>query len=452
MTANVDMLLRAHLGPQIHNWSELTPKAKLTMLARLRARAGARERLQFRRIDLYPKQAAIVDDPARFTMCEATTKAGKSASHLEWILEAAIAKGRGEWWWVAPIFPQSKMMFRRAEMRLRGYMQSGEQFNRVGDALPFALNRSELFVEVGGARVWFKGADNPDSLYGEDVQGAVGDEITRWKEESWHALYSTLTATKGRCKLIGNVKGRRNFAYKLARRAEGGEPGWGYHKLTALDAVAGGIMDSEIVEAARRDLPEAVFRELYMAEASDDQGNPFGYEAIRACRMDALSTDAPVVWGWDLAKSTDWTWGVALDERGRQCRSVRFQASWDDTTDRIIRETAGVPAKVDSTGVGDPVLEQLQKRSRGVFEGFKFTAPSKQQIMEGLAVALQSASIGIGDALLVSELESFEYEYTRTGVRYSAPAGLHDDGVCALALAVSHRRHARRRGDYGIAI
>jgi hypothetical protein len=38
--------------------------------------------------------------------------------------------------------------------------------------------------------------------------------------------------------------------------------------------------------------------------------------------------------------------------------------------------------------------------------------------------------------VLISELEEFEYEYTRTGVRYSAPEGFYDDYVCALALAV----------------
>jgi hypothetical protein len=33
-------------------------------------------------------------------------------------------------------------------------------------------------------------------------------------------------------------------------------------------------------------------------------------------------------------------------------------------------------------------------------------------------------------------MDSFEYEYRPGGgVRYSAPAGLHDDGVVALALA-----------------
>jgi len=37
-------------------------------------------------------------------------------------------------------------------------------------------------------------------------------------------------------------------------------------------------------------------------------------------------------------------------------------------------------------------------------------------------------------------LEAFEYAATRTGVRYGAPQGLHDDAVCALALARQHFR------------
>ena len=42
------------------------------------------------------------------------------------------------------------------------------------------------------------------------------------------------------------------------------------------------------------------------------------------------------------------------------------------------------------------------------------------------------------------ELENFEYEYTRTGVRYTAPQGLHDDCVMSLALAVDCKKRIRR--------
>lgn len=69
-------------------------------------------------------------------------------------------------------------------------------------------------------------------------------------------------------------------------------------------------------------------------------------------------------------------------------------------------------------------------------EPFHFTSQSKQKLMEGLAVAIQQKKITYPDGVIVDELEVFEYEYTRGGVKYSAPVGLHDDCVCALALAV----------------
>jgi hypothetical protein len=92
------------------------------------------------------------------------------------------------------------------------------------------------------------------------------------------------------------------------------------------------------------------------------------------------------------------------------------------------------PALVDSTGVGDPVLEELQFE-HGNFIGYKFSQTSKQKLMEGLAVSIQSREITFPVGLIPQELEIFGYEFTRTGVSYSAPEGHNDDCVCALALA-----------------
>ena len=62
--------------------------------------------------------------------------------------------------------------------------------------------------------------------------------------------------------------------------------------------------------------------------------------------------------------------------------------------------------------------------------------------MEGLAVAIQRGEVAFPDGVIVSELESFEHYYKRTGVQYSAPDGMFDDCVCALALAVNCHRVA----------
>ena len=396
-------------------------------------------------LPLYPKQQAIIDDDSRFTITEATTKAGKTMSHIEWQLWEIAELGRGNHWWVAPISDQADIAFRRAKDRLRGFIDSGGEMIRVSDPYPFRANETRKYIEFAGGIFWFKSADKPDSLFGEDVYTLTGDEITRWKKESWNACYTTLTATKGRGKLIGNVKGKKNFAYKLARTAEAGKQGWGYHKLTAYDAIEGGVIDNEIVEQARQDLAPAVFKELYEAEASDDGSNPFGIEAIRSC-IRTKSQKRTAVYGVDLAKSIDWTWVIGLDEDGNQTVSARFQKDWRATSRAIVQLVGSTPALVDSTGVGDPIVEQLQAECDNV-TGYSFTRRSKQQLMEGLAYAIQRNEVGFWDEVLISELEDFEYEYTGTGTRYSAPEGLHDDGVCALALAVQRLSNVV---DYGL--
>jgi len=377
-------------------------------------------------------QTRAVFNDQRYSVIEASTKSGKTVACIVWLLEQAMQGSNGQqYWWVSPIYLQAEIAFRRMKHGLPAEM--------------FHANESRLTIALpNGTTIWFKGADNPDSLYGEDVYAAVIDEASRCKEEAWHAVRSTLTATRGPIRVIGNVKGRRNWAYHLARRAESGAPDMAYFKITASDAVEAGVLSRDEIEDARAQLPAAVFQELYAAEPSDDGGNPFGLASIRAA-VEYLHTNCePEVWGWDLAKSQDWTVGIALCSHGKTCRLERWQRPWQDTLRAIQNATQRTPALVDSTGVGDPILEALQA-SGAAYEGFKFTAPSKQMLMEGLAVAIQSRQVGYPEGPIVNELETFEYEYTRTGVRYTAPEGLHDDCVCALALAVHHRAQATTR-------
>lgn len=386
------------------------------------ARAGQSRTYEYVRPWLYDLQRAAFFCPERYAISESSTKSGKTVACMVWLAEQAIKGTAGQHFlWLAPIYPQAMIAFERLKRGLPRDIYS-------------ARENPPALTLLNGAIIDFKGGDNPDSIFGQDYSAAVVDEASRCREDSWHAVRSTLTATRGPVRIIGNVKGRKNWAYRLARRAEAGEPDMRYSKITAHDAVAAGVLAADEIRDAQATLPEAVFRELYLAEPSDDEGNPFGLDAIRSC-IAPLSDDAPVCWGIDLAKSVDFTVAIALDAAGHVCRVARWQASWQDTIARIAGLVRGTRALVDSTGVGDPVLEALQKYSRR-FEGYKFTAPSKQQLMEGLAVAIQRRDIRYPAGPITAELEGFEYVYSRTGVHYSAPDGSYDDCVCALALAV----------------
>lgn len=376
---------------------------------------------------MYDLQHDAFFNDYRYSIIEASTKAGKTVGAMAWLFEQALFGKDGQnFWWIAPIHAQARIAYRRMKRGLPEEL--------------FEPNESELTITLEhGPVVWFKSGDNPDSLYGEDVYGAVVDEASRVKEESWYAARSTLTATRAPVRLIGNVKGRKNFFYKLARRAESKAPGMFYRKITAYDAVAAGVLDAEEIEDARATLPDHVFRELYLAEPTDDGGNPFGIDAIQA-KIAPLSNESATAYGVDLAKSQDWTVIIGLDIHGATCRFERFQKPWEETIDTIERVCGHVPTLVDSTGVGDPVLESLQRRGGRNFEGYKYSAPSKQQLMEGLSVAIQQGETSYPEGEIVNELEAFEYVYTRTGVKYSAPQGMHDDCVNALALAVRRQK------------
>jgi phage FluMu gp28-like protein len=295
---------------------------------------------------------------------------------------------------------------------------------------------AEMEVRLAnGSVLRFKGSDNPDSIYGEDYDAAVIDEASRCKPEAWFAVRSTLTKTRGPVRIIGNVKGRKNWAYRLGQRAKAGEQGMAYHKLTAHDAVEAGVLAKEEVEDAERILPPQVFRELYLAEPTDDGANPFDVRAIER-NVRPLSSKPPVSFGVDLARSIDWTVVVGIDAEGTVCRFERWQGvDWSQTIERVARIVGSVETMADSSGVGDPIVEELQRRCPCV-EGVKFSLQSKQDLMERLSKAIQTNAVGYPEGPIVDELLSFEFEYVSRGVRYSAPDGLHDDCVMALSLAV----------------
>ncbi len=398
-----------------------------------------RENIQLHRLKLYPKQDEAIfyprdinGDEARYSVIEAGTKTGKTVGCICWLFEVALHGPPGNYWWVAPVSRQAAIAFRRMK----------SFFNR--EVMTPLLTPVPTITLPGGQVIWFLSGEDPDNLYGEDVWAAVIDEASRLREEAWHAVRSTLTATRGPMRFIGNVKGRKNWFYGMARRAERGEPGYSYHKIVAADAVAAKVLAAEEIESAKRDLPEQVFKELYLAEASDDGGNPFGLQHIEKV-LHPLSMAPPVAWGWDLAKKHDFTVGIGLDISGRVCRFHRWQLPWKETIKKIRAITMRIPAYVDSTGVGDPIVEHLQDDNPGHrIEEYLFTPQSKQKLMEGLAVAIQNEETSIiGPTIhgvkhvMQLEAESFEYVLTRTGVRYSAPEGFFDDCTCAHALAVA---------------
>lgn len=317
-------------------------------------------------------------------------------------------------------------------------------FSKLIKAVPFEHNKSDLVITFpNDGRVEFFTGERLDNLRGRKFHLAVIDEASFIPnlEEGWlNAVRPTLTDYIGGSLFLSTPRGR-NYFYSLFMK--GGENEWESFKFSTYDNP---YIDKGEIDEARNQLPSAVFNQEYLADPMDNAANPFGSEHIQRC-IKPLSTKQTMYYGIDLAKSVDWSVIIGLDISGDVTEFHRFQKDWKQTRDIILQIDRNKPVLIDSTGVGDAITEDLQRHFNAM-EGFKYTAQSKQQIMELLAHQIHQKAVGFPDGVIRQELDIFEYQFTSTGVRYNAPSGFHDDCVNALALAVRCKDKHKHTGQY----
>lgn len=362
-------------------------------------------------------QLQIISEAKRFNVLDCGRRFGKSKLAANILSENALEGNPGAYF--APTYKLLEGTFKDILTALQSLISRKHDNQRI-----------EL---VTGGSIEFWSLENPLAGRSRKYKVAIIDEaaFNRNLWQSWtEAIRPTLTDLKGSAWFMSTPKGKNDF-YKLWMRGQTGEPDW---MSWQMPTITNPFIDASEIEAARRDLPELAFKQEYLAEFNDNVANPFGLDYIRIC-TGQMSNEPAVCYGIDLAKSFDWTVIIGLDKFGTVCYFDRFQRPWNETKE-IIRRLPRAAIKIDSTGVGDPITEDIQ-RDRGDVHSFKYTSTSKQQLMEGLAAAIHQRRVIYPEGVIKAELESFEYQMTGTGVKYTAPPGLHDDCVNALALAWS---------------
>ncbi len=292
--------------------------------------------------------------------------------------------------------------------------------------------RENQFIEtINGGAIEFWSLENELAGRSRKYKRVVVDEAAfvkdlqkRWNE----GIRPTLTDLKGDGWFLSTPRGKNDF-FKLHSKGTSGDPNWASWQMSTY---TNPYIDPSELDDAKADLPELAWLQEYMALFNENIANPIGGSFIEQCTY-PMSAKPAVCFGIDLAKKLDWTVIIGLDEDGCTCHFDRFQNSWRDTTRRIL-DLPRVPIAIDSTGVGDPIHEDISYQ-RGDVEAVIFTSTSQQQMMEGLAKGFQERKLTVPEGQITEELHNLEYEFTRTGVKYSVPSGLHDDCVKSLGLA-----------------
>ena len=370
-------------------------------------------------------QLEVHNSDARFKVLSAGRRWGKTRLGVNECLDAAAQGGRA--WWVSPSYKTSEVGWR--------------PLRQIARKLPGAEIRlvDRMVTLPGGGFVAVRSADNPDSLRGEGLDYVVMDECAFMQKEAWtEAIRPALSDRQGKALFISTPKGR-NWFWEVYQRGVNGEEGW--QAWTFPTANNPFIAESEI-EAAKRDLPEMIFRQEYLAEFIDDSGGVFRrVQEAAILEPREYEQGKQYVAGVDVAASVDFTVVSVLDAESKEMVYMdRFnRVDYPVLINRlesVYHRYHLTSMVVESNSIGRPVIDELVSRGLNIVP-FATTSATKQGIIQNLQAAFENRQILVLDEpVLIGELLSFESKRNASGgFSYSAPDGMHDDTVLSLAIA-----------------
>lgn len=373
----------------------------------------------------HPGQLEVHNSQARFKVLSAGRRWGKTRLGVNECLDAAAQGGRA--WWVSPSYKTSEVGWR--------------PLRQIARKIPNAEIRlvDRMVTLPNGGFVAVRSADNPDSLRGEGLDFVVMDECAFMQKEAWaEAIRPALSDRQGKALFISTPKGR-NWFWEAYMRGVNGEEGW--ESWTFPTANNPFIAASEI-EASKRDLPEMIFRQEYLAEFIDDSGGVFRrVQEAAVLEPKEYEQGRQYVAGVDVAASVDYTVVTVLDAETKEMVHMdRFnRVDYPVLIDRleaVYKRYHLTSMVVESNSIGRPVIDELVARGLAIVP-FTTTSATKQAIIQSLQSAFENGQIKvINDPVLVGELLSFEAKRNASGsFSYSAPDGMHDDTVMSLAIA-----------------
>lgn len=382
------------------------------------------------------------------------TKVGKTFGASLWLLQTALVNPGFYCVWIAPTTFKCKIAYR--------YMKAMLPDIEYIDCKDGAL---EIWFGNGSFIKFLHGRDAEVTVEGEAIDAFVIDEAGKQKAQLWYSLLTTITQTEGRGIVTGTPRGR-SWYYDVYRKALDGDSFFCHTTLRTVDSP---FIKPEAVEKARRVLPDALFRQYYLAEFVSDS-TVYGslehvwqdFEVARPgfwLHPDIRERNKPVCIGFDIAKRRDYTVMAAVNADGITVGYVRFrQRPYKDQVRLLVRFMRYFTGddnvvRYDRTGVGDAVGEEISAavdRSSGDWHVVPviFTNASKQEMVSRVSLAIEE---GWWRAPRIPQIEAefvnLEVSVTKSGLAsYAAPEGEHDDVHWAFAMGISGAHHEATGG------
>jgi len=250
-------------------------------------------------MELSLKQKQIVNSRARFRVVNAGRRFGKTILSCEEMIGVAVAKNDQRIAYIAPTFQQARDI---AWDHLKSRCQP-----IIVDANESQLKLTLRTQNKGSSLIQLKSWEAVEPLRGQKFHFIVIDEVAMMRNfwSGWlEVLRPALTDTKGQALFISTPKGFNHFydLYNLQSESDDFES---FHATTYDNP----HLDTEEIEAAKKQLPEDQFAQEYLADFRKQEGLIFKeFDRERHIIDDAwletfrakgiVDRRAGIDWGW----------------------------------------------------------------------------------------------------------------------------------------------------------
>ena len=311
-------------------------------------------------------QVECIKKQKRFTVLAVHRRAGKTTLSIGEVVLAALQK-TGLYAYIAPELKQAKLIawkaLKDACEQFRVQTVQGKKIQVV------EYRESELIVKFlhNGSEIRLFGADNPDSLRGSKLAGAIIDEVAQMPKELWlEIVYPALMDSQGWALFIGTPKGINLFSELFDRGLQPAfEKTWVSLRFTCYETDA---LNADDIEEYRCSVPEEVFKREMLCDFNANAANQlislFDAQEAGKRKVDPeLISRNKLIMGVDVARfgADD---SVICFRRGLLCEDPIVLKGYDVVSlANVIRQKVveRKPASIyiDGTGVGGGVVDVL---------------------------------------------------------------------------------------------
>jgi len=397
----------------------------------------------------FPYQVKLLEDPHKRIVAVMGRQSGKTTTIALKAVKFAVSTPKATILITSPSLRQSMIMF----SRISSFVFTSPVKSRVVRSTRTIIqfdNRSEIIALP--ASEYF--------LRGYTAHMIVCDEASFMPEELiTNIIFPMISTTDGYAIFLSTPWARDHFFYRAFMN-----PNYSVHRVKSSECP---LIKPEFLEEMRRNMTESAFKMEWEAEFVEAASAFFPQSLIRECVVNdpplefiaSLEEHVPegeYYAGCDFGKLEDYSVLAVLKREDDILKLVYLHefelgTPYSKVIGHLVRAHQAFSFHkvfVDQTGVGEPVLEELQNQGMKNVEGLTFTVKTKEELLTCLKIAMEQKRLKMPYHLrLCQQINEQQYEYTKSGhLAFSHPVGSHDDMLWALSLGVwSSTREAPSR-------